>query len=171
MSGFSLHKAQMRLAAEARCAVPLEVAFDAATDIPALETKATRAGAEIARLADGLDGARPAWRVQGHYRGGMQAVVFAVGERREDESVTLFGHGTRLTFQLRMIFLARGPETCALRWDLALGPYSIAGRLMIPALKLARRRLEQRMVDGLELFARSIEADYEPLALRKGAAG
>lgn len=149
----------------------MESAYAAAQDVTALEMRATQAGVQVARLAEGYDGHRPAWVVRGTYYGQQHTVRLALANARLDESLTVLGAGARFSFQLRMLFIASEPGACRLRWDLALSPRTVSGRLMLPALRLARGRLTRRLENALARYVTILEAGYVSEAFRKGAAG
>ena len=81
-----------------------------------------------------------------------------VSDVRPGESLTITLVSPRFDIVTRMVFLADGPDACRMRSDVAVAPRSIAGRLLVPGLKLARRRLSRRLSRGLAMAARAIEA-------------
>ena len=147
--------------------MPLEIAYQMATDLPSLEGRAVRSGFEVERLP----GRKKGWRIEAHARGRIRQIELRLIEARADESLTFQGTTGQFEFQLRSIFIAQGPDTCKVRWDATGSPRTVTGRLLLPALKLGRRRLQARLGHALSLLGQIAEESYSPQLSLKGAAG
>jgi len=167
LSGFSLYGSALRLSAQDVFDVPLETAYEMASDVGAFETRAVRSGFDLERLP----GRKKRWRIEAHARGRMRQIELGLVEARRDESMTFEGTTGQFDFQLRSIFIAQGPGACKVRWDVTASPRTITGRLLLPALKLGRRRLQARLGHALSLLKEFAEESYAPLASLEGAAG
>lgn len=144
---------------------PAAFVFDQLSDFAAFEKLALRRGAEVLR-ADRMPAAGPGalWRATFTYAGKPRRMLVTLDEfapprrmRFDLESRNLAGE---LAIDLHELSLGQTRMLMKLR----LKPTTIAARMMLQGLRLAKGRTVRRMQERLGLLAREIEARYRPPA-------
>ncbi len=150
----------MKLTARTDVEAPQARVFDRLSDIPTLEDLARARGAELARIDDGTRGAAgAAWRLSVPLNGRPRAATARVTAFDPADRIAVAADLEGVEAWLDLVLAPLSPGRTALRTELLLRPRTMAGRLLVQPLKLARAQIEARLRDRIEAIARRIEAE------------
>jgi carbon monoxide dehydrogenase subunit G len=145
----------MKLNAREDIEVPIAQAWAIITDYEAFERAAMRRGAEVQRT--GTPGA-PAWATSFQFRGKKR--VLAIRQTRtEPPNVLGFeGEGRNVQGWVTIELLELGPRRTRMVVSTEVRPVTLAARLFLQSLKLARSRVTKRYQTRIAQLATMIEA-------------
>ncbi|WP_299963153.1 SRPBCC family protein [uncultured Roseobacter sp.] len=151
----------MKFSSRETMEMPIEAAFALLSDFSDVEERLQRRGAHIARTDD----------LTGPCRGMTWCAEFALHGRQRAVDVTLsiFDPTKQMRFDLASdglegeadLRLAAITEAqTQLTLEIELRPRTIAARILMKSLKLAKTQLDQRLQDRVAGYIREIEARY-----------
>lgn len=138
-------------------AAPIAAVRAAVTDFPAFERQALRRGAEVRRVEPAQGAPGPAWDILFQFRGHDRQVLLTVTEN-SPEMLVLTGDSQGVAFRAEVGLLSLAPRQTRLTLRLALLPKTLAAKLLVQSLRLARGQIGKRVEARLATFARDIEA-------------
>jgi hypothetical protein len=152
----------MKLTTKTDLEAPIGFVYATLADFPAWEREAVRHGVEIERPADTpLTGKGATWRVRAQYRGKLRKLQVRVDDAIPDDKLifTLDSASVEGTSQAELISLS--PRRTRLRLTLEVRPKTLAARLFINTLRLAKRRVDARFDKRVAQLAARIEEMYQ----------
>jgi carbon monoxide dehydrogenase subunit G len=134
---------------------PITEVYAVLTDYAAFERAALRRGAEVTR-AD--KGGRPAWQVSFRFRGKRREVAIVEDSRQPPSSLAFSGRGKLVEGTMTVDLMELGPRRTRMTVTTDVRPLTLAARLFLQSLKLARSRVTKRYQTRMAQFATLIEA-------------
>jgi uncharacterized protein YndB with AHSA1/START domain len=140
----------MKLTAKTDLEVPAAFVFALLVDHAAWEREAVRNGVEVIRPPGSPDsGVGAAWRVNGHFRGKARKVLVKIDEQVPDQRLVLTMDSPSMEGVSRIEVMVLSPRRSRLRADLEVKPKTLAARLFINTMRLAKGRVQARFEKGL----------------------
>lgn len=137
---------------------PIEQVFDRTIDVQTFERSALRRGAEVLRLDRNLTvGAGSAWRVAFAFRGKHRDAELTITDFSRPNGYTIKFTSGGIEGSTIVELVPLSPVRTRLSIEVELVPRSIAARLLIQSLKLARSSLVSRFKHRIAAFAAQIE--------------
>ncbi|MBY0349338.1 SRPBCC family protein [Tabrizicola sp.] len=152
----------MKLTAKTDLEVPAAAVFATLIDHPAWEREAVRNGVEIQRPADApAMGVGAEWRIRGHFRGKARKVQIRVEELTQDQRIGLGIDSPSVEGTTRLEVMALSARRSRLRVDLEVKPKTLAARLFINTMRLAKGRVQARFETRLGQLGARIKDRYD----------
>lgn len=152
----------MKLTAKTDLEVPAAFVFSSLVDHPTWEREAVRNGVEIERPAGSPEsGVGAAWRIRGHFRGKARNLLVTITEEVPDQRLVLSMDSPTVDGLSRIEVMVLSPRRSRLRVDLELKPKTLAARLFINTMRLAKGRVQARFEKGLGSLGARIKDRYE----------
>ena len=152
----------MKLTAKADVEVPAAFVFATLVDHPSWEREALRNGAEIERPpGTPAAGVGAAWRVRGHFRGKPRKVLLKIEELSESQRVVLSIDSPTIEGTARFEVMVLSPRRSRLRVDVEMKPKTLAARLFINTMRLAKGRVQAKFESRLGQMGGRIKDRYE----------
>jgi len=135
----------MKLGAKTDIEAPLSFVYAALADHASWEREAVRRGIEIERPADmPLTGRGAGWRVRAPFRGKMRKLLIRIEEMRLDDQMALAIESPSVEGSTQIEVLALSPRRTRLRVTVNIKPKTLAARLFVNTLRLAKGRVQSR---------------------------
>jgi hypothetical protein len=151
----------MKLIAKTDLEAPTAFVYAQLADHAAWEREALRRGAEIERPADlPLSGVGAGWRIQIPFRGKVRRVLLTVAEMEPDQNLAYSFDGQSLQGVAILEVQALSARRSRLRVTLDAKPKTLAARLFINTLRLAKGRVQARFDNRLGQLAARIESNH-----------
>jgi len=137
---------------------PIDTVFEAITDFPAFERQALRRGAEVQR-SDSLAQPGPGmtWDAAFMLRGKRREIKIELARMDRSNGVLADARSPNLKMQFEVDLVALSRNRTRLSVNLALEPKTLAARLMLQSMKLARKTLTRRFRKRVAEFATDVE--------------
>jgi hypothetical protein len=151
----------MKLTAKTDLDVPAAFVFDTLADHAGWEAEARQRGAEVERPADmPLDGIGAGWRLRFSFRGKTRKVLVWVKDMQPDQLLTYAFEGNAVEGGATLEVMALSARRTRLKVGLLVKPRTLAARLFLNTLRLARRKVQARYDKRLAQLSGLIEARY-----------
>jgi hypothetical protein len=151
----------MKLSAKTEIDVPVGFVFDSLADHDHWMAEARRRGAEVEPLADRpLSGVGAGWRLRFPFRGKVRNVLLWIEDLRPGQDLAYAFEGKAFEGRALMELTALSARRTRLRVGLTVKPRTLAARLLINTLRLARRKVQARYDKRLGQLAGLIQARY-----------
>ena len=151
----------MRLTVKTDLEAPVEFLHACLCDNAAWEREAIRRGIEIERPSDmPLTGVGAGWRIKVPFRGRVRKVMLRIDAIVQDQSIAYSFEGQALVGTSVLETRALSPRRSRLRMTIEAKPKTLAARLFLNTLRLARRRVEERLEKRVGELAARIEGRY-----------
>lgn len=152
----------MKLTAKTDLEVPASFVFATLVDHASWEREAVRNGAEIER-PDGTPatGLGAAWRIRGHFKGKPRKVLLKIAELAQDQRLVLSIDSPSIEGSSRFEVMVLSPRRSRLRLDLEIKPKTLAARLFINTMRLAKGRAQAKFESRLGQIGGRIKDRYE----------
>jgi hypothetical protein len=148
----------MKLTSKTDLDVPAGVVYAALADHAGWEREAVRRGAEVERPADmPFSGVGAGWRVRFPFRGKMRKALIRVDKMEPDREMAFSFQGQALEGGAEVEVTVLSPRRSRLKVSLVVKPKTLAARLFLNTLKLARRRVQARLDQRLAQLAKRIQ--------------
>lgn len=148
----------MNFTAQEDIEAPIDHVFSQVTDFAALERSALRRGAEVQRVVDKPEpGPGMTWDTAFMLRGKRREMTVELTEFDAPNGVVLMARSPNIKGKLAVDLVALSPKRTRLNLSLDIEPKTLAARLMLQSLKLARSNLNKRLKKRLKDFARDLE--------------
>lgn len=138
---------------------PAAFVFGALTDFSAWERGALRRGADVVR-SDGLHDGGPSWMVKFAHRGKERAFAVRLTNLDQPKTLQFSGTGASLDGFATIDLLELALRRTRLTVTLDLRPRTIAARVVLQSLRLARTRLDRPFAHRVAQICTEIEARY-----------
>ena len=152
----------MKLTAKTDLEVPAAFVFAALADHQAWEREAVRNGAEVERPEGSpLTGPGASWRIRGHFKGKARKVLVRIEELTPDQRMALSIYSPTIEGSSQIEVMLLSPRRSRLRVDVEIKPKTLAARLFINTLRLAKGRVQARFEKRLGQMGARIKDRYE----------
>lgn len=152
----------MKLTAKTDLEVPAAVVFAALIDTPAWEREAIRNGVEVERPAGTPDsGVGAEWRIRGHFKGKARKVLARIEEMTPGQRLALSLDSPSIEGVVQIEVMVLSPRRSRLRADLEIKPKTLAARLFINTMRLAKGRVQARFEKGLTQLGARIKDRHD----------
>lgn len=148
----------MKLSTREDIEAPIEQVFAAISDAEGYEKLMTQRGAEIKRLNPNQEmGLGAGWDVAFRFRGRGRQLQAKVSEFEPNQALTVdtVSNGFDGAMNIKLVALSRGRTRAIVAIEIR--PKTLASRLLIQSMKLAKKSITQRLSDKVAEFARNIE--------------
>ncbi|MFM7334479.1 MAG: SRPBCC family protein [Tabrizicola sp.] len=151
----------MKLTAKTDLEVPAAYVFAVLNDHQAWEREAVRTGIDVERPTGSPEmGVGAEWRIRGHFRGKARKVLLRIQDVTPDKDVNMTFDSPSVEGTIKLEVMVLSPRRSRLRFDLEVKPKTLAARLFINTLRLAKGRAQARFEKGLERLAGRIRDRY-----------
>ncbi len=152
----------MKLTAKTDLEVPAAAVFATLIDHPAWEREAIRNGVEVERPAGTpAMGVGAEWRIRGHFRGKSRKVQVRIKDLTPDQRLVLGLDSPTIEGTTWLEVMVLSPRRSRLRVDLEVKPKTLAARLFINTMRLAKGRVQARFEKGLVRLGARIKDRYD----------
>lgn len=152
----------MKLTAKTDLEVPAAAVFAGLIDHQSWEREAIRNGVEIERPPGSpVTGVGAEWRIRGHFRGKARKVLVRIEELTPDQKLMLGMDGTAVDGTCRLEVMVLSPRRSRLRVDLEFKPKTLAARLFINTMRLAKGRVQAKFENRLGQLGARLKDRYE----------
>jgi hypothetical protein len=160
----------MKLTAKTDIEAPASFVFASLLDHSAWEREMTRRGAEIDRPADmPLTGVGAGWNLRVPFKGKVRKLLVRIDEITPDTRLVLGIDGQAVEGNSVLELLPMSPRRTRLRLALDVRPKTLAARLFLNTLRLAKGRVQVRLEKRLSQMGRRIEERQASAALEARA--
>jgi hypothetical protein len=141
---------------------PIEHVFAEITDFTRFERAALRRGADVQRT-DSLKapGVGMSWRAKFKLRGRMRDLALRLADYDPPNGIKVAAEATTLEGRMTVGLIALSRARTRLTVDLTLEPRTLAGRLIVQSLKLARGNMSKRFRLRVAEYAMDVEERYK----------
>jgi hypothetical protein len=151
----------MKLTVKTDIEAPVEFVHAYLGDNTIWEREAIRRGIEIERPADmPLKGVGAGWRIKLRFRGRMRNVLVRIDEIAQDEMIGYSFEGQALFGTTQMETRSLSARRSRLKVIVDAKPKTLAARLFLNTLRLARRKVEERLEKRVGQLGARIEERY-----------
>jgi hypothetical protein len=148
----------MKLTAKTDLEAPVEFLHAYLCDNATWEREAIRRGVEVERPADmPLTGVGAGWRIRVPFRGKVRKVLLRVDDIVQDQTIAYSFEGQALVGTTVLEMKALSPRRCRLKVTIDAKPKTLAARLFLNTLRLARRRVEERFEKRVQQLGARVE--------------
>lgn len=152
----------MKLTAKTDLEVPAAFVFATLVDHPSWEREAIRHGVEVERPPGTPDsGVGAEWRIRGHFRGKARKVQIRIAEMTPGQRLALAVDSPSIEGVVQIEVMVLSPRRSRLRTDLEVKPKTLAARLFINTMRLAKGRVQARFERGLGQLGARIKDRYD----------
>ena len=149
----------MKFTTKSDMEAPLDFAFAALTDFDRWERGISRRGATITRIETEADPA-PVWKADFSFRGKPRSAIVRLVQSVPQKRLVFVATGASLDAQTTLDLIALTPRRTRLAIVTDLKPNSLAARLFIQSLRLARGKVQQRFDDRAAQLAAEVADRY-----------
>jgi carbon monoxide dehydrogenase subunit G len=146
----------MKLNAREDIELPIAEVWSFLTDYEVFERAAMRRGAEVQRTGTGAGA--PSWSVSFRFRGKQRTVALQQTRAEAPSTLAFSGEGRQLAGTVGIELMELGPRRTRMMVSAEMRPLTLAARLFLQSLKLARGRVVQRFQSRVAQLAGMIEA-------------
>jgi len=133
-------------------------AFAAITDFESFERSAIRRGIEVQRIGTLAPSQGDlAWDAAFVFRGTQRNMHLSLTDFDPPNAITLAASGNGMTGDMQVELLALSPRRTRMSVALSLTPKTLAARLLVQSLKLARNKLNRKFRLRVAEFAKLTE--------------
>ena len=152
----------MKLTAKTDLEVPAAFVFSSLTDHRSWEREAIRNGVEIERPPGSPDsGPGAEWRIRGHFRGKARKVLLRIDELTPDQRLALSMDSPSVEGTSRVEVMVLSPRRSRVRVDVEVKPKTLAARLFINTMRLAKGRVQAKFENRLGQLGARIKDRYD----------
>lgn len=152
----------MKLTAKTDLEVPAAAVFATLIDHPTWEREALRNGVEVERPAGSpAMGIGAEWRIRGRFRGKARKVQVRIDEMTPAQRLTLGVDSPSVEGTTWLEVMVLSSRRSRLRVDLEVKPKTLAARLFINTMRLAKGRVQARFEHRLGLLGARIKDRYD----------
>ncbi len=151
----------MKLTAKTDLEAPVEFLHAYLCDNATWEREAIRRGVEVERPADmPLTGVGAGWRIRVPFRGKVRKVLLRVDDIVQDQTIAYSFEGQALVGTTLLEMKALSPRRSRLKVTIDAKPKTLAARLFLNTLRLARRKVEERFEKRVGKLGARVEERY-----------
>ena len=151
----------MKMTAKTDLEAPVDYVYASLADHAAWEREAVRRGAEVERPADmPLAGVGAGWRIRARIRGRQRSILLWIDGMEPDRSISFSFEGLAMQGTAVLEVQALSARRSRLRATLDVRPKTLAARLFVNALRLAKGRVQDKFDKRLAQLAGRIESSH-----------
>jgi hypothetical protein len=151
----------MKLTAKCDIEAPVSFAYAILTDFATWERDAARRGVEVERPAEmPLTGIGAGWRIRFPFRGKVRKVLLRLEGLTQDSDITFSMESPAMEGETFAEVLALSPRRTRLRLAVTVKPKTLAARLFLNTLRLARGRVLTKFEIRVQQLGTVIEDRY-----------
>ena len=152
----------MKLTAKTDLEVPAAYVFATLVDHASWEREAVRNGAEVDR-PEGTPPTGPgaAWRIRGHFKGKARKVTARITDLTPGQRLSMSLDSPSIDGVVQIEVMVLSPRRSRLRTDLEIKPKTLAARLFVNTMRLAKGRVQARFENGLTQLGARIKDRYD----------
>lgn len=154
----------MRLEDSTDIEVPAQQVFRSLTDIDHFQRLGMRHGLMLRQVEGATVQAGAKWVAEFPFRGQMRQLTCRIDSLDAPRAITLSGKSGGYEYGAVIALTALSRTTTRLRVDVEVKPKSLAARILLQTMKLARSRLRNRFAQRLNAFGALIEQRNPPAA-------
>lgn len=148
----------MKLTAKCDIEAPASFAYACLTDFATWERDAARRGAEVERPADmPMTGLGAGWRIRFPFRGKMRKVLVRLESLTQDSEATFSMDSPAMEGTTAVDVLTLSPRRTRLRVSVTVRPKTLAARLFLNTLRLAKGRVQTKFDTRVQQLGAMIE--------------
>jgi hypothetical protein len=152
----------MKLTAKTDLEVPAAFVFATLADHASWEREAVRNGVDVERPpGTPASGVGAEWRIRGHFRGKSRKALIRIDEMVSSQRMGLTIDSPSIDGISRIEVMVLSPRRSRVRVDLEVKPKTLAARLFINTMRLAKGRVQARFEKGLGQLGGRIKDRYE----------
>jgi hypothetical protein len=152
----------MKLTAKTDLEVPAAFVFASLIDHQSWEREAVRNGVEIERPADApLTGVGATWRIRAHFRGKARKLLIRIDELLPEQRIGFAVDSPSAEGTIQIDVMVLSPRRTRLRTDVEIKPKTLAARLFINTMRLAKGRVVSRFESRLGKLGARIKERYD----------
>ena len=152
----------MKLTAKTDLEVPAAVVFAALIDTPTWEREAIRNAVEVERPPGTPDsGVGAEWRIRGHFKGKARKVTARITDLTPGQRLSMSLDSPSIDGVVQIEVMVLSPRRSRLRTDLEIKPKTLAARLFVNTMRLAKGRVQARFEKGLTQLGARIKDRYD----------
>ena len=152
----------MKLTAKTDLEVPAAFVFATLADHASWEREIVRAGGTVERPAGSPEwGVGAAWRISGHYRGKPRKVLIRIEDLTQNQRMALSIDSPSIEGASRIEVMVLSPRRSRLRVEVEIKPRTLAARLFVNTMRLAKGRVQARFEKRLGKLGARIAERYE----------
>lgn len=149
----------MKFTTKSDVEAPLDFAFADLTDFDRWERLIRRRGATLHRIETEADPA-PVWKADFTYRGKQRRAVIRLVQIVPGKRLVFVATASALDLQTTLDLIPLNPKRTRLAMTTEMKPNSLAARLFIQSLRLARGKVQRRFDDRANQLATDIADRY-----------
>ncbi|MEL6169633.1 MAG: SRPBCC family protein [Pseudomonadota bacterium] len=146
----------MKLSTRQDVAAPIDTVFARVTDFQRFERQAMRRGISVTRADPPAGAPGPAWAADVTYRGRKRALDVFIETVEPTERCTALTLTSGVECRLEARLIALSPAETRMMVSIDMRPRTMAGRMFLQTLKLAKSTLAKRFEDRVAAFATEI---------------
>lgn len=151
----------MKLSTKEDIEAPVSFVYDALSDFEAWDRAALRRGADVSSVAKGAKAAPGmGWKVAFPYRGKQRRVEITLAKLLEQQELNFDAVSAPLNGSLVIELAEMGPKRTRVSVASTFKPNTLAARLFIQSLRLAKAKLSRRFELRVAQLAADIEDRY-----------
>ncbi|WP_372610549.1 SRPBCC family protein [Aquicoccus sp.] len=140
---------------------PREHVFAAVSDFDRFERQALRRGAEISRLDSQTEpGLGMMWHIAFRFRGKRREIQIELVEYDPPNRMVFESRSPNMDGQMIVDLVALSPHRTRLGLEIELKPTTLAARLLVQSMKLAKGNLNKRFKIRVAEYAKATEESY-----------
>lgn len=152
----------MKFSTREDISAPINHVWAQVSDVAMFERQALRRGADVRRIDQGPVGPGSAWDVAFKFRGKDRQMKVTLAAMEPPQAIRVDITANAIDGTTRIELVALSPQRTRLAMSIDLAPKSLAARLMIQSLKLAKSNLNARFKKRVGEYAQEIEDRYKP---------
>ena len=141
---------------------PIEHVFATLSRFSEFESQARQRGVKIQRTDDAATyGVGSTWDITAKYHGRKRDFTLTLKEFATPQKMRFLTHSPAVESDLTIHLTALAEDETQVDVDATLKPKTLAARLMLQSLKLAKGRIRRNLTKRVATFVREIEGSYE----------
>lgn len=152
----------MKFVAHEDVEAPIDFVFEQMSDFPALERSALRRGAEVQRV-DNLPDKSPgmAWDVAFDLRGKRREMMLELTQIDAPNGLVISSRSPNMGGHMVADLVALSRSRTRISLEIEMKPKTLASRLLVQSMKLARANLTKRFKMRVADYAKDLEDRYK----------
>lgn len=156
----------MKFSAKEDVEAPIEFVFQEITDFAAIERSILRRGAEVQRV-DSLKSPGPGmkWDASFRYRGRLREVNIELTQMDPPNGIVIGSRSPNMGGQMIIDLVALSRGRTRMNVEIEIEPKTLAARLLVQSMKLARGKLTKRFRKRVAEHAEELESRFQSRAV------
>jgi carbon monoxide dehydrogenase subunit G len=139
-----------------------DVVFDRLSEFEKFERLAVKRGLRVRRIDESDDIAEGIkWRLEFPFRGKKRNVELTLVEADVPNSLVFDAQNPSVAGKIRVDVIPLSRTQTRLKFESVVQPKTLAARLMVHSMKLARSKFNRRFPRRVELFAEKLEIGFD----------